>query len=94
MTWKIAQAADHGLVRREVVAEPLETAPTAPELTPPGNQAMEEARKAIFENIRRSCSVTLTEAVRIQAQLSAQFMTTAFCNKGIIGAELSKVMQV
>ncbi len=94
MTWKIAKETDHGLARREVVKEALETAPATPELPPAGNQATEEARQAIFENIRRSCAVPLAEAIKLQAQLSAQFMGSDYCRKGVIGAEYRKVMEV
>jgi len=94
MTWKIAKETDHGLTRREVVKEALETAPATPELPPAGNQATEEARQAIFENIRRSCAVPLAEAIKLQAQLSAQFMGSDYCRKGVIGAEYRKVMEV
>jgi enoyl-CoA hydratase/carnithine racemase len=61
-----------------------------------GNEASSgsDARRAIAETIRHSCSVSLAEALEVQARHSAGFMTGKACNKGAIGKARSKLMDV
>jgi enoyl-CoA hydratase/carnithine racemase/3-hydroxyacyl-CoA dehydrogenase len=56
--------------------------------------ATNAARHAIFESIRHSCSVGLSEALEIQARHSAEFMTSKHCNRGFVGSDYQKTMVV
>ncbi len=54
----------------------------------------EAGRLAIMKCIQDSCGATLADAVTIQAKHSGDFMVTAACNKGRIGAEYTKTMAI
>ena len=43
-----------------------------------------------MDSIQSSCRVTLTEALAVQTELSAEFMTTSHCKKGRVGAEYAR----
>ena len=58
------------------------------------NPATEIARKAIMNTIRSSCSVPLSAALDKQAQHSAEFIASACCREGTIGAEYARTMVV
>ena len=94
IAWKIATGKDHGLAKRDVKGNTLGEISFDIKLQEPGNPGMEAARKAIIENIRDSCGVDLKEALTIQAKHSADFMISAACKNGIIGAECKRVMDV
>jgi len=57
-----------------------------------GGPATDAARKAILDCVRASSGATLSEALSIQARHSAEFMRTAACRKGRVGAEFGRVM--
>ncbi len=92
--WKIVTGGDHGLSKRKVVEAALEGIPVDIRLSTPDNPGMEAARKAIMDTIRDSCGSPLSKALIIQAQHSADFMTSDPCKKGSIGAEFKRVMAV
>ena len=68
--------------------------PTDTGLPDSGNPAFEAARKAILDCIRESCGCPLPEAIGIQAKHSAGFMSSRVCQKGVIGSECAKIMNV
>jgi len=93
--WKLASGGGKGPVpRREVVTDTLKGIPTDIDLPDSGNPATEAARKAIMECIQHSCGSPLSEALAVQAKHSANFMSSRFCQQGVIGSEGTKVMNV
>ncbi|MCK4412684.1 MAG: hypothetical protein KAY32_03985 [Candidatus Eisenbacteria sp.] len=95
LVWAVASGGAHSLTERKVIARPLEGLPSEVSGLPaPDNPAAEAARRAIMENIRGSCGVTLAEALDRQAKQSADFMLSEPCRKGRIGSEYSKTMLI
>ncbi len=94
IAWKIATGGNHGLSKREVEENVLDEIPTDFSLPAPENPGVETARKAILETIRDSCNATLSNALTIQAQHSADFMTSDPCKKGVIGTEFNRLMVI
>jgi enoyl-CoA hydratase/carnithine racemase len=94
MAWKVASGSDHEIKERKVVEAAITDIPTDFSLPDSGDEATEAARQAIMECITQSCGASLTEALELQAQHSAAFMSGNFCQKGAIGTEASKVMAV
>ncbi|MFH1372172.1 MAG: hypothetical protein ABII79_00015 [bacterium] len=93
--WKVALNGEQGpLPLRKTEEKALPTIPAASGLPDSGNPAIEAARKAIFDCIRESCGSPLSEALTVQAKHSARFMSSRFCQKGAIGSECAKVMNV
>lgn len=93
--WKIATEGDAGPVTvREVTTDALSEIPTDTGLPDSGNPALEAARKAIYDCIRESCGSSLSEALQVQAKHSAGFMNSRLCQKGVIGSECAKIMNV
>lgn len=92
--WKIATGEDHGISKREVEENVLDEIPTDFSLPAPENPGVETARKAIMETIRDSCGAALSNALTIQAQHSADFMTSDPCKKGVIGTEFNRLMVI
>ena len=62
-----------------------------PEANSPG---MEIAREAIMDCVRAAGGVSLAEALEIQARMAAEFLASATCGKGVVGAEYTKTMKV
>ncbi len=52
------------------------------------------ARKAIMECVSEACSASLSDAIVVQAKHSASFMSSKDCQRGVIGTEASKVLNV
>jgi enoyl-CoA hydratase/carnithine racemase len=95
MAWRCATEGEkEPLPRRAVVEKALSGIPAETNLPASGNPATEAARKAILDCIRESCGTSLAEALEMQAKHSAEFMSSRFCQKGVIGAEAVKVMNV
>jgi hypothetical protein len=63
-------------------------------LEPAGDPGAEAGRKAIMDCVQQACGVALGEALAVQAQRSADFMTTKDCMKGMVGAEYTKTAVV
>ena len=92
VAWCIASGGDHGIGRRDVVAEALDmTAIEVPYLDGVANPG---ARKAILDAVRAACGVPLGEALEVQARHSGEFMPSAECRGGVIGAACKKTMVV
>jgi enoyl-CoA hydratase/carnithine racemase/3-hydroxyacyl-CoA dehydrogenase len=93
--WKMATEGDSGVARRKLEAGALEGVPVeVGGLEPAGDPGAEAGRRAIMETIQQACGVPLGEALTIQAQRSADFMTTKHCMKGMVGAEYTKTAVV
>ncbi|MBU1318611.1 MAG: hypothetical protein KKG33_02310 [candidate division Zixibacteria bacterium] len=93
--WKIAMEGDQGPIqRRKVAKEALSGMPTETSLPNANNPAIDAARKAIMDCIRESCNSSLAEALDVQAKHSAGFMSSRVCQKGVIGTECAKIMNV
>jgi enoyl-CoA hydratase/carnithine racemase/3-hydroxyacyl-CoA dehydrogenase len=92
--WKIATGGNHGLPKREVSENILEGITTEVSLTDPDNPGVEAARKAIIDTIKDSCGTDIQNALIVQAQHSADFMTSESCKRGSIGTEYKRVMAV
>jgi enoyl-CoA hydratase/carnithine racemase len=93
--WKIASKGKHGVERRAVESGALEKVPTeVPGLPEPDAPLVEEARKAIMGCIQEACGATLGDALAVQAKRSADFMTSKWCQTGVVGAEYTKTMAV
>ena len=90
--WSIASGGDHGISRRDVVAEALDM--TAVEVPYLDGVADPGARKAILDAVRAACGVPLGEALEVQARHSGEFMSSAECRGGVIGAACKKTMAV
>ncbi|NIP14938.1 MAG: hypothetical protein GWM88_09500 [Pseudomonadales bacterium] len=56
--------------------------------------AMETARAAIIECLRQACATPLSEALAVQAKASADFLASATCREGQVGAEYTRTMSV
>jgi len=91
--WQIATSGQHGLSLRKVDARKLTVPQKLPKL-PPANAATEAARKAIFNCIKASCGTTLAQALEVQAKHSAGFMLTRECNRGVVGSNAKKMLDV
>jgi len=95
VAWKIANGGDSGIAPRKLQTGALKGVPSeASGLGPAGDPGVEAGRRAIIDNIQRSCGVPLAEALDIQARGSAEFMTTKECMRGAVGAEYSKTKVV
>jgi len=93
--WKLATGGDHGIALRAVQGGALTGVPSEVSGLPPADSAAHEAgRAAIMKCIQDSCGAAISDAVTVQAKHSADFMVTAACNKGRIGAEYTKTMVV
>jgi len=94
MAWKIAADGKHGLVRRTVEAASIEV-PDGVSGLPTGRSPEGEAgREAIMECIQQACAVPLTEALGVQARLSAAFMVSDACRSGAVGSDFAKTVLV
>ena len=92
--WSVATGGEHGLRRRDFESGGLRDIAAALSRSDSTGRAMETAVEAIAESIRRSCEAKASEALEIQARLSADFMVSRACREGIIGAECARVMNV
>ncbi|MCC6753731.1 MAG: hypothetical protein IT266_07075 [Saprospiraceae bacterium] len=59
-----------------------------------GDAQLEQAREAVRNTIRAACGAGLTEALHMQAEHSADFMVSALCHKGVVGAAWSKIASI
>jgi enoyl-CoA hydratase/carnithine racemase len=90
VAWQTAAGEAQELPRRDVVAEVLQHVPTDVSLPETDAALTQAARRAIFDCIRQSCSAPLSEALEVQAKLSAGFMSSDFCRQGRIGSDALK----
>jgi enoyl-CoA hydratase/carnithine racemase len=94
MAWSMAMDGDHGVTRRKVVEGAISDGPTDGKVPVSDDPAVEGARKAIMACIQDSCRVPLSEAIDVQAGHSGDFMADRLCQKGAIGSEAAKVLDV
>jgi enoyl-CoA hydratase/carnithine racemase len=92
--WALASGAATGIKKRKVDEAPLKEIPADAAVPATDNPATEAARRAILGSIRASCGVSLSEALELQANHSADFTVTSHCGRGAIGAEHQKTMMV
>ena len=95
MAWTWATGGDGAPARRTVNDGILEGVPdSVPDLPDTGGESGLAARKAIVDCIQGACGSTLSEALEVQARHSAEFMTSAECRMGEVGAAYTKTMFV
>jgi enoyl-CoA hydratase/carnithine racemase len=71
----------------------LERVPVDPaDLPAADGPANEHARGAIAACISQSCGVALPEALPLQAKIAAEFLASAACREGRVGAEAARVL--
>ncbi len=93
--WKVAAGADHGLRRRTVEEGALKGIRTdVSDLPAADSPVMDTARAAIIECMEQACATPLSEALEVQAKRSADFLASATCREGQIGAEYTRTMSV
>jgi len=93
--WKVASGSDHGLQQRTVEGGALKKIPTdVGDLPAADSPAMEVARAAIIECMQQACALPLSEALEVQAKRSADFLASATCREGQVGAEYTRTMSV
>jgi enoyl-CoA hydratase/carnithine racemase len=95
MAWKVASGGGHGLEERPIERGALDGIRQAVAgLEAGGDPATEAARHAIVATIQSACHASLPEALGLQARHSADFMTSAACRQGRVGAEYARTMLV
>lgn len=93
--WKAVTSGHHDLKQRMVQKGSLNGVPMdTPGLPAADTPYTEAARKAIMNCIQSACHTNLSDALAVQARHSADFMASAPCRKGRIGAEFTKTMSV
>ncbi len=95
MVWTIATKGDHKIARRVVQAKALDGIPQDVAGLP-GPAAPETiiARSAILACVDDACHKALSDALSVQAKHSAEFMVSATCRQGAVGADYTKTMAV
>jgi enoyl-CoA hydratase/carnithine racemase len=94
VAWKVATKGDHGLRGRKLHEGALKDVPSDGRLPESGSAATDAARRAIINCVQGSCGVPLGDALAAQAKHSAEFMSSPHCQKGRIGAEAARVLNV
>ncbi|UCF18200.1 MAG: hypothetical protein JSU87_09555 [Gemmatimonadota bacterium] len=95
VAWKAANGADHGLPLRNVEADALRGVPTdVRDLPDPDGPGMEIARGAIMQCVQAAAASNLANALTVQAKLAAEFLASAACREGMVGAEHARTMAV
>ncbi|NOT33889.1 MAG: enoyl-CoA hydratase/isomerase family protein [Candidatus Eisenbacteria bacterium] len=91
--WRLASA-ETPAPRRPLELGALNGVPTdVAELEAAEGPAMAAGREAIARCVARSCAVPAAEALALQAQLAAEFLASAACREGRVGAEAQRVMR-
>jgi enoyl-CoA hydratase/carnithine racemase/3-hydroxyacyl-CoA dehydrogenase len=92
--WQIMEKGKKVLPLRKVDEKPIKNLPFKDAKVPAASDsAVEEARAAIRKCVEDSCGAKLSDAIKIQAKLSAEFMVTKLCRKGRVGSEYDKINQ-
>lgn len=95
MAWTMATGGDGAPAPRTVEDGILKGIPdSVSDLPDTGGASGSAARKAIVDCVQGACGSTLSEALEVQARHSAEFMTSAACREGEIGAQYTKTMLV
>jgi enoyl-CoA hydratase/carnithine racemase len=92
LTWSLASGGAKGVTRRPLAVGKLEGVPTDAGLPAPDGPAETRARAAIVDCVQRSCGVPLTEALPLQAKIAAEFLASAACREGRVGAEAARTL--
>lgn len=93
--WQIATNGDHGILKRKLNEGVVEGVPKElSDLKASGDPNIEASRNKIMECIQKSCASPLSDAIKIQAKYSADFMTSPQSKNGKIWKEFVKVMSV
>ena len=88
--WAIANGTST-IARRAFSDGVLSGLPEPAGLSPAEGPSLEAGRKAILDCVKASCGAPLADALSIQSKHSAEFMKTAACRKGKVGAEYAKM---
>jgi enoyl-CoA hydratase/carnithine racemase/3-hydroxyacyl-CoA dehydrogenase len=92
---KLLTDGDHGLKMRPLETGALSGLPKdGAGFVNVDDEAGEAARRAILANAIDSCGKPLSEALGVQARHSAGFMSSKWCQRGMIGATYAKTMKV
>jgi enoyl-CoA hydratase/carnithine racemase len=92
MAWKIVSGKEFDIKPRKVAEPQLDIADC---LSRAGEKyKFTPAQKAIFDCIKASCSVPLSQAIEVQARHSAGFMLSRSCQKGVIGRNFEKIGKI
>jgi enoyl-CoA hydratase/carnithine racemase/3-hydroxyacyl-CoA dehydrogenase len=95
MVGKILSDGDHGLKKRPLEAGALSGLPKdGAGFAAAEDPAGEAAKGAILATITDSCQKKLSDALEVQAKHSAGFMSSKWCQNGMIGATYAKMMKV
>jgi enoyl-CoA hydratase/carnithine racemase len=92
--WKLATGADHGIAKRAVESDAFDVSVEVRDLPEADSPSMETARAAIIECVRAAAGANLSDALTIQAKHAADFLASAACREGVVGAEYSRTMAV
>ena len=95
IAYTVASGGEHGLAPRGLEEGTLDgVVEAAPDLPGAVSPEMEAGRRAILDTIRAASSVSLGEALEIQAKHSGGFMTGDACKRGVIGTAWKKTVLV
>ncbi len=94
MAWKIASGQEHGLEKKEIVTDGLKDISSALQVPVSNDPVVRAARKAIMLCVSDACEASLSDAISVQAKHSATFMSSKECQRGMIGSEAYKIMNV
>ena len=91
--WALASGTDAEVTRRHFEPGRLEGVPSEiAGLAAADGPGTEAARAAIVACVRESCAAPAAEAMEIQARRAAEFLASAPCREGRVGAEYSRIM--
>ncbi|MCX6153142.1 MAG: hypothetical protein NT007_03165 [Candidatus Kapabacteria bacterium] len=93
MAWELASKGELAMPKRKIHESSLYI-PSFYPTAPTENKNILEARKAIMDTILASCGANYHEALKVQSECSAKFMTSDLCRKGFVGQEAEKTMNV
>lgn len=93
--WGLASGSGvSGVERRVLELSALTGVPRDAADLPPAEAGTLAARMAIMDSIQRSCGVALSDALRVQSEISGAFMTSKECRAGRVGQDYARVMEV
>jgi hypothetical protein len=92
LAWNLASGGAQDVALRPLATGNLEDVPTDAGLPAPDGPAEARARGAILDCIQRSCAVSLAEALPLQAKIAAEFLASAECREGRVGAEAARTL--
>jgi len=93
--WGAVSDGEQRLARRPLEEGPLSDVPAAPaDLPEADSPSMQVARDAIMDCVREAGGVSLDDALDLQARMAAEFLASAECRKGAVGADYTKTMKV